>query len=391
MSTGLVMVCDVDLRERKATRTHTLEVAGAFVAEGLDVDLVARGPDPELPGVRYAGGVGTDHQRIQRIVSLNRRALGLLWRRRRTARFLYVRHNWTIVVILLLGRLLGYRIVTELNDMPYGRGYEQPISPLADYAKRAATWAMGRLADGVVAVTPQLKGLLVDQYGVAPETVLVLPNGVDVDFFHPLDRAEAQARLGLDPSRRYIVFCGVFAEWVDLDLIVESFALVHRQRPEARLLLVGDGDGRAQVEELAVRHGVSEDILITGYEADRARVRDYIAAGTVAVSANRLEHRARIGVSPVKLAEYLACGRAVVASDLPGLREMLEEPEAGVVTPVDPVAFSQALLGLLDADRAEAFGARGRELALQRFSWRLIVRRTLTLFSPKKLQRLPES
>jgi glycosyltransferase involved in cell wall biosynthesis len=377
---GLVMICDVDLREANATRVHTLEVARGFAAEGLEIDLLCRGPDPEVPGVRYARAVGTDQQRIRRLASLNAQTVRLLWQRRAAARRLYVRHNWTILVALLLGRALGYRIVTQVDDVPYGRGYELDISPVADYVRRVAALIMGQLAHGIVAVTPQIKGLLVELFKVPPERVTVLPNGVDVEFFHPLPRADALARLGLDPGLRYILFVGEFAHWVDFDTILDSFALVSGNRPDARLILVGDGYKRAHVQRRIRELGIEDRVTITGAVRDREKVRDYVAAATVALAAHRREHCARIGVSPVKVAEYLASGRAVVAIDVPGLRETLVQTGAGRVVSPDPVAMSAAIVDLLADDRAAQLGVRGRELAEERFAWRMIVRRTLPLF-----------
>ncbi len=374
------MVCDVDLRQADATRTHTVEVARGFAAEGFDVDLVSRGPDPRIPGVRYAQAIGTDHQRVRRLASLNAQILRLLWRRRRASRRLYVRHNWSILLGLLLGRMLGYRVVTQVDDVPFGRGYELEIPFAVDCFKRATAVIMGRLAHGIVAVTPQIKGLLVEQFRVPAERIAVLPNGVDVDFFRPIDRAGAIQRLGLDPSLRYVVFCGHFAPWVDFDTILDGFAIAFRERRDARLVLVGDGSERAQIERRVQELRIEDAVIITGFVDDRARVRDFVAASVLTLSANRLEHRARIGVSPVKLAEYLAAGRAVVATDLPGLRSTLVETGAGVVVPVDAPAMSEAIVGLLDPERADQLGARGRRLAEERFAWRVIVRETLPLF-----------
>jgi glycosyltransferase involved in cell wall biosynthesis len=381
MSEGLVMLADVDLRQADATRIHTLEVARGFAAEGLEVDLIARGPDPELPGVRYAGGVGTDHQRIRRFASLYWHFLMVLWRRRRTARRLYVRYNWSVVPAELAGRMLGYHVVTQVDDMDYGRGYEVEIPLVADYIKRALTVAMVWLSHGIVAVTPQLRSLLVDQFRASPRRVVVLPNGVDIDFFHPIPREQAIARLGLDPALRYVVFCGHFAPWVDFDTILDGFAIVARHRPDARLLLMGDGSEREQIERRVRELGIEAAVIITGFIEDRATVRDYVAASVITLVANRLEHRARIGVSPVKLAEYMACARAVVATDLPGLGEALIDNRAGIVVPVDPRAMAVAILDLLDPERADELGANGRRLAEERFSWREIVRASLPSFA----------
>ncbi len=374
------MLCDVDLDMPDATRTHTVEVARNFALEHLNVDLIARGLDPAIVGVRYHRARGSETQRARRIADVNLRSLSVLWRRRRGARRFYVRYHWSNVPAMLAGRLLGYRVVTQVDDVQYGRAYERDIGLLPDRVKCLAAILMGRLAHGVVAVTPQIKGLLVDQFEVPADRVAVLPNGVDIDFFHPLPRAEAIARAGLDPGCCYVVFTGRFQPWVDFDTLLEAFAIVARERADTRLILVGDGPERERVEQTVRQLGVGDAVSITGLVGDRAAVRDFLGAASVTLTANRREYRASIGVSPVKLAEYLASGRAVVATDLPGLKDVLEETGAGLVVPAEPRAVAEAIVGLLDPERADELGARGRRVAEERYAWRSIVRRTLPLF-----------
>ncbi len=176
---GLVMVCDVDLELPDATRTHTLEVARGFVAEGLHVDLVTRGSDPCLPNVRHHRMRGSETGHVYRIVYLNVRALALLCIARRSAHRCYVRNKWSNVAILLGARLLRYRIVTQVDDIDYhgDRDDESKVPFLAVRVKRLGATVMGRLAHGVVAVTPQIKALLVEQFHTPADKISVLPNG----------------------------------------------------------------------------------------------------------------------------------------------------------------------------------------------------------------------
>jgi len=377
---GLVMLCDVDLESHDATRTHTLEVARCFAEAGLDVELIARGPDPRLEGVRYHAVSGTVHQKVRRITAVNMRTILLLFRHRRSAWRLYVRDRWSNIPAMIGGRVLGYRLVTQVDDIPYGRSFEWDIPIAVDYVKRGATILMGRLACGIVAVTPQIKGLLVDQFRVPPERVAALPNGVDIDFFRPAPRAEAIERLGLDPSARYAVFLGRFQPWVDFEMLLEAFALVASSEPAAHLLLVGDGVERERIEQDARRLGIEGSYTITGFIRERELIRDYMCAATVALAAHRREYVGHIGVSPTKLAEYLAMGRAVIAKDVPGLREALEDTGAGVVVGDDPGQMAAAIEALLDPIEADRVGTIGRRLAEERYSWRSVVARTLPLF-----------
>jgi glycosyltransferase involved in cell wall biosynthesis len=379
MKDGLVMVCDVDLEVADATRTHTLEVARLFAAAGLDVELVTRGSDPEVAGVRHHAATGSTT--LQRLRSVNGVALRLLWRRRATARRCYVRHEWAQVPVVVAARLLGYVVVTQVDDVQYGAGYEGRITPLADAARRAATFVMGRCANKIVAVTPGIETLLARDYGVDRRKIEVLPNGVDLRLFRPLDRQEAVLRAGLEPRLDYVVFTGLFASWVEFETILRAFALVACERPNARLVLVGDGPRRGEVERLVEENGLRDRVILTGFIADRDRVRDLVLAATVCLVAHWAPRLQRIGASPTKLAEYFAAGRAVVALELPGVKEMVEESGGGIAVPNDAAAMAAAIAALLDDPaRADELGAAGRRAAEERYSWESVVNRTVALF-----------
>jgi starch synthase len=374
------MVCDVDLGGADATRTHTLEVARWFAALGLAVDLVARGPDPHVTGVAFhdAGDAGSTAARFR---AVNGTALRLLVRRRRTARRFYVRHEWAQLPLVVAARILGYDVVAQVDDVQFGRGYEERISPAADWARRIAAFLLGKLARGIVAVTPGIKSILVDDYRVDPEKIAVLPNGVDIALFEIQDRRQAILHAGLAPERRYVVFTGLFAGWVEFDTMLRAFAHVVELRPDVTLVLVGDGPRRAAVEQLVRELGLEDVVLLTGFVRERERVRDLIGAATVCLVAHWAPRLQRIGASPTKVAEYLASGRAVVALAIPGVREMVEESAAGLAVPNDPLAMADAIGRFLDDPAAaDAAGAAGRRKAEELYSWQSVVTRTLPLF-----------
>jgi glycosyltransferase involved in cell wall biosynthesis len=88
----------------------------------------------------------------------------------------------------------------------------------------------------------------------------------------------------------------------------------------------------------------------------------------------------RIGVSPTKLAEYMAAGRAIVAKDAPSVSEALQSSGAGLVVGDDPQEMATAIESLLVDDRADIVGAIGRRTAEQSYTWQSVVARTLSLF-----------
>jgi glycosyltransferase involved in cell wall biosynthesis len=376
---GLVMLCDVDLGLPDATRTHTLEVARGFGRLGLEVDLIARGPDPRLAGIRYTAAAGAEGQRLTRLVTINAQTVRLLWRRRARARRFYVRDKWTCFPSVLAARALGYHVVLQVDGIPYGHGADEG-PPLARIVKRMVAIAMGRLANGTLAVTQEIRELLIELARVPGERISVIPNGVDLDLFQPLSRVDAIGRVGLDPACRYIVFCGGFYHWADFDTMLTAFATVTAQCPEAQLLLVGDGPERGVIERRSRALGVEDRVTITGLIHDRARVRDYLSAATVTLLVHRREGVRRTGASPVKLMEYLAAGRAVVTVDFAGGSEIVKAAGAGVVVPEGAAPLADAILELLEPARADLLGEAGRRYAERHLSWTSVIERTLPLF-----------
>jgi glycosyltransferase involved in cell wall biosynthesis len=378
------MLADVDLGRADATRTHVTEIAQGFAREGRLVELIARGPDPRLPGVRFHPVGGGRPGNLRRIVRMNRTALRVLLRCRGNCKLVYYRYDSGLVGAVIASRLLGYHAVAEMNDVRFGADYPGRTDGLRgrlrDLGKVSEMRAAARVTSRFVTVTSGIKQIIVHRYSVAEDRVQVLPNGVDVDRFQVLERRSACQRAGLDPAGRYVVFVGLLAGWVDFPVLLRAFALVAADRPDARLVIVGDGPERRLVESLRDDLGVGDRVVLTGFVPDRDLVSQYIGASTVCVMAHRAAVLDRIGVSPVKLAEYLAAGRAVVGLHIPGASEVLETSGGGVSVPPDPIAMAEAIGELLDdPERADALGRAGRLAAEGMYSWSSVVRRTLDL------------
>ena len=378
----VLMVADIDLAFPDARRVHVTEVARGLVAAGCTVELVSRGLDPHIEGVRYVAAAGSQTGKLGRIARVNAVALTRVLARRRDARSLYVRYDWGVVLPILAGRALGYRVVLEVNaltSVDVAQGRLAPLRKAAETVKRAAVTAAWRSAYRLLPVTERLRERLVDDFGAPPERVEVVANGADTDLFAPRDRAEAAREAGLDPADEHVVFVGLLAWWNDFETVVDAFAQVVAKRPRAVLVFVGDGKERVRIEERVRRHGIAANVRMVGLVVDRARVATYVAAARVCLSPGS----AKLAIGrPMKLAEYLAAGRPVVGSAIPGIADKLAETGGGIaVAPHDPGAMAAALCKLLaDPVAADALAAACRPLILERYSWRAIASRIAAIF-----------
>ena len=377
------MLCDVDLGRPDGSRTHTVAVAAGLAGEGLDVRLVARGPDPALPGVAYRAGAPSSTGRVARIIGVNRAAIAELRRAPRGRRAFYVRKDWGSLPALAVARLLRCPTTVEVNDMPYGRGYERRPglrSLAADRVKRLAAGLTWALSSQIIAITAALAAVITRDWRVDPGKVTVIPVGVDAGRFAPADRAEAARTLGLDPERRRLLFVGALVGWVDFETLVAGAAQAMATRPDCDLVVVGDGPERTRLADLVARHGIADRTLLPGFEADRARLAAYMAAADICLLCHRTELLGRTGASPAKLGEYLAAARPVVAVRLPGVEEMLQDCGGLLVPPRDAGAYAAAIGELLDNPaRAAAIGAEASAIVRDRYTWEAVARRTEAL------------
>ena len=247
---------------------------------------------------------------------------------------IYQRSNLYLLSGAHVARQFGLPLIEEINA-PYfherSRHGGISLPPLAKWAERRA-WVR---ADEVIAVTGVLADMVAAR-GVPRERLHVMHNGIDSELLAPtVVDPTAKARLNLS---QYMVlgFTGFVRDWNGLDNVLDQLA-----RPEGRdwfLLIVGDGPARLGLEQRAREIGVASRVRFTGV-VKRGDVAGYVSAFDVA-----LQPAANAYASPLKLFEYMALGRAIVAPDQPNIREVLtHETDALLFKPDDPAAFAHAV------------------------------------------------
>jgi len=193
-------------------------------------------------------------------------------------------------------------------------------------------------ADLIVSVSPGLREHLLRQYPrIEPQRVIVVQNGVDTETFHPMERACCRRELNIDPGLFILVFSGRIAKWHGLGTALDAMeALSESWTGRIRLYVVGDGPFAAEVKEDVKARGLEQQVFFTGL-MPASRVATYIGAADVCVAPFTAQRNDTIGISPLKIFEYVACGRPVITSRVKGLAEIVEEVgDGGQITLVDP-------------------------------------------------------
>ncbi len=218
---------------------------------------------------------------------------------------------------------------------------------------------LSRLAPTVVAVSPTVRRVLVEQQGLPPDRVVVIPNGIAIDRYAHGDGAALRASCGVPAEALVIGHVGRFVSVKNHALLLRAFARLFAREPAAWLLLAGDGELRGDCERLAGELGVAERVRFLGVRDD---IPDVLAAFDVFALSSDSE-----GL-PLAILEAMAAGRPTVATH--GAGKDVITPETGVITANgDGEALAVALTDLLaQPERRRAMGQAAVVIARERYS-----------------------
>jgi glycosyltransferase involved in cell wall biosynthesis len=187
----------------------------------------------------------------------------------------------------------------------------------------------------------------------------------------PEQAARVRSAHGLSPATPLVVYTGTFEAYQGLDVLYAAMALVHKERPDARLLLAGGKPDQVARAGAEARAAGLADVAIFAGERPASEIPAYLLAASVLVSP-----RSRGTNTPLKIYQYLRSGRAIVATRLLTHTQVLSDDTA-ILTGTSPSELAAGLLAAInDPPRAEAIGRRARELADTKYSYEAYLERT---------------
>ncbi len=237
----------------------------------------------------------------------------------------------------------------------HGHVLQGYFSPAHTQVFLAIERALAHVTDRIVTVSEEIRRQILD-FGVGtPGQVTVLRLGLDLEPFVHGAVAQGQFREELGIGDAPLV--GIVARLVPIkrhEDFLAAAARVAQRLPSCRFVVVGDGERRAELETLASSAGIRERVHFLGWRRDLARI---YADLDVAVLCSANEG------SPVSLIEAMAAGRAVVATRVGGVPDIIEDGLTGLLTPAsDPAALADAItVAITDVDRRRQMGEAGRK------------------------------
>ncbi|HEY3477179.1 MAG TPA: glycosyltransferase family 4 protein [Anaerolineales bacterium] len=270
-------------------------------------------------------------------------------------------------------RTLGIPLVLEVNaDLLQQRKFKG--IPERGLRRLFAVWATRMCfnsAAKIICISQDLKDHLRNTWNIEDSKLIVLPCAADVEAFgHTLNSESVRRDLRLT-NEPVVIWVGGFYPWHDLDLLLKSFTVVLQRHPSAKLVLVGDGQTRPSVERMVQENGLRPAVILTG-AIPHTSVPDILSIADVAVvpSAPLLASRGGTG-TPLKLFEYMAAGKAIVATALNEAAEVIRDGHNGLLVKAGDVnGFAEAMLSLInDPTERGRLGQNARQQAVEQYSW----------------------
>jgi glycosyltransferase involved in cell wall biosynthesis len=361
-------------RSRDGQSVHIDEMIAALRRDGVTVDIV----EPErvdalkparkkqvIPKLLYEllefGYSGLEFFKLAAAILRNRPDA------------IYERENIYMLSGVWAARLFSLPLLLEVNSpLAEERGkFDGLAMPAFARWTEEVAW---RCATYVLPVTAVLGGYI-QRAGVPRSRIVVTSNGVNEDEFRIVPPSARPALPKTFGPGAVLGFVGYVRAWHGLPQIVDLLAK-DADFTDANLMVVGDGPGRADLERRAQELGVADRVWVTGL-VERDGLAAHISCFDIA-----LQPEVTAYASPLKLFEYMALSRAIVAPDAPNIREVLtHQADSLLFEPDSPKSLSDAIRALVrdDALRARLGAGAAEKIRRDDISWARNARRAVSL------------
>lgn len=317
-SLRILMIAPTPYFADRGCHVRIYEEARALTKLGHEVCIVTYHLGRDMPGVRVV--------RIPRVPWYNKLDAGpswhkpyldilLLWKAVFEARSFRPHlihahlHEGALIgsVLKFLLRIpLLFDYQGSLTGESLNHGFLREASPLTKIFRRLEGF-IDRRADHLITSSAKGQDELVRDWGIAPERVTNLIDGVDTEIFRPLSQSEARRKLGIPDEVKLVVYLGLFNRYQGVDLLLDAIALIKAENSNIRFLLMGFPDSHYRSK--AAEMGIDDVIMFTG-RVDYAQAPFFLSAGDLAVSP-----KLALTEANGKLFNYMACGLPTVVFD----------------------------------------------------------------------------
>ncbi len=354
------------------------EVAEYLVKKGDEVDIVTTRPDRSLSGLETINDVVVHRVTLGRIKYLSYVAgyFRLLWHllrldKERNYDLIHaVGDGLPSIVATSIKKLRGKPYLITIQGGDITPGYKKNLS--GRIAKKLQQWSF-RSADTVHVISKDLREQT-EQLGA--HNPIVIPNGVDASIFRPLNKAALRKKHGFSQDEKIVVGVARLIPRKGIDYLIRATAKVAEHFTNLRLLIIGDGIQRSELEKLISQVKLDAKAQILGL-VNHEQVPQYFSMADVFVIPSLYEP---LGIVTI---EAMACGVPVIGTNVDGIPDVVEDGKNGIlVPPGDAEQLAEAIVKLLrDEDTRNRFAREGLETVKQKFLWENVLMRIEDLYS----------
>lgn len=277
------------------------------------------------------------------------------------------------IIPVLISKFFVVPYVIEVNgiveDELRMRGKSELLIKILSFSNKVVY----KLSSGIVCVTQGIKQEIISKFRSKEGEIYVIPNGADAKLFIPIDKFESRKKIGVRENVFVVGFVGTFRHWQGLHVFVEAIKLLKNWKTKnIQFLIIGRGD---------IEYERKLKILCEKYDLDNVsfigriphdQVVYYINSFDVAIAPFIKERNDKIGISPLKIFEYLACAKPVITTKVKGVKEIIESARCGYLVEPDnsrelAVAIKRAYMQ--SPNKLREIGARGRKPIERNFNW----------------------
>ncbi|MCS6999905.1 MAG: glycosyltransferase family 4 protein [Candidatus Kapabacteria bacterium] len=301
---------------------------------------------------------------------------------------IYQRHSSHNIVGALLRRHYGVPYILQFDGSEVWMKTYWSKTYLPTMLRHAEQIAL-RCADMVTVVSEPMKQMAIEA-GAQSDRVVVIPNGVDIQHFSPeVKPVPLRQKQGWNDAV-IVGFVGTFDRWHGAEILAEALAIAQRHQPKIRGLFVGDGAMFARVVEILQAHNLIDCVALVG-RVSHTQVPGYLAVCDIlAVPTLPNPDGSEFFGSPTKLFEYMAMEKAIVATPVGQVAEIIRDGENGVwCEPASALSLAEQLLRLAnDPSLRQQLGRNARQDAVMRHSWSMRAQQLLSCWEKCRVSRL---
>ena len=369
----------MDINKKGAEKTHLVEIIQNLNKIGDEITLIA----PRYCGVSYEETFKVEYIDVGKKGYLNFLLYHLIlikrlkkYLKKHNAEVIYLRSGFFDFLVKIF-KPKDIKLIGEINgivkDELYARGFNKILVGLIDIGQKLNYNSY----DKIICVTEGLKDVIIKKYNIDKDKLFVINNGANTDIFKPMDKISCRSKLGLRKDLFYVGFVGSFAPWQGLEILVKAAIILKGRSININYIIVGDGEMESHLKKM-VKDAILEEYFIFTGRIPYQDVPLYINGFDVATAPFSGERNKEIGLSPLKLCEYMACEIPVIAGNISGVTELVLKSDCGLIFEYENSSdLADKITYAYDNPQwVISRGAMGRKMVEQYYSWEVAAKNT---------------